>query len=220
MAVIIQVSDLKFFNRDGLLVLEDIHLQVHHGEFALLVGPSGSGKTLLLRLILGEVHPPRGQILVHGRNIGRLNHKNKMELRQKIGVMPQGFVPLPKTVIGNLLLKLRCLGNFKEQAEEKAIAALEEVGLTDKRDQLAVELLPVEQIKLGLALTICDEPTTIICDEPLAGLNGSCAEEILQTLALINASGITTLVATRNREIAENSGHRVMILHDGTIKKS
>ncbi|MCI2425502.1 ATP-binding cassette domain-containing protein [Candidatus Acetothermia bacterium] len=219
MAVIIQVSDLNFFNKDGLLVLEDIHLQVNHEEFVFLVGPAEAGKSLLLRLILGEVHPPRGQILVHGRNIGRLNYQKHIDLRQKIGVMPQGFVPLPKTVIGNLLFKLRCLGNFIEEAEEKATAALEEIGLADKRDQMAVELSPVDQIKLGLAFTICHEPVILICDEPLAGLNGSNAEDILQTLGRINASGITTLVATRNREIAEKSGHRVMILHDGTIKK-
>lgn len=219
MAVMIQVSDLNFFNKDGLLVLADIHLQVEHEELVFLVGPSGAGKSLLLRLILGEVHPPRGQILVHGRNIGRLNHQKQIDLRQQIGVMPQGFVPLPKTVIGNLLLKLRCLGNFIEQAEEKATAALEEIGLAEKRDQLAVELSPVDQIKLGLAFTICHEPMILICDEPLGGLNGRSAEDILQTLDHINASGITALIATRNREMAEKSGHRIIILHDGTIKK-
>ena len=114
MSLIIQVSELHFSSDDGIKVLEDIHLRVDRGELLFLVGPAAAGKSVLLGLLATQIPPQRGQILVHGRNIARLSRQKAFELRRRIGFLPQGFVPLPKTVLDNVFFKLRTLGDFRE----------------------------------------------------------------------------------------------------------
>ncbi|MCK5247548.1 ATP-binding cassette domain-containing protein, partial [Candidatus Bipolaricaulota bacterium] len=107
----IQVSELHFSTEDGIKILEDIHLRVDQGELMVILGPAASGKSLLLGLLGAQIPPQRGQILVHGRNVARLGPNKMLTLRRRVGVYPQGFVPLPRTVHENVTFKLRALGN-------------------------------------------------------------------------------------------------------------
>ena len=132
MSLIIQVSELDFASDDGIKVLENIHLRVDRGEMVFFVGPAAAGKSVLLSLLATQIPPQKGQVLVYGRNISRLSRNKVFELRRRIGLFPQGFIPLPKTVLENVIFKLRTLGDFREQAEEKGLAALDRVGLTAK----------------------------------------------------------------------------------------
>jgi ABC-type ATPase involved in cell division len=194
----IQVSELSFVTDDGIKVLEDVHLHVDARETVMLVGPASSGKTLLLGLLGAVVAPQRGQILVHGRNVARLSRERALELRRRIGFLPQAFVPLPRSVFDNLLFKLRVLGDDRDEAEEKALLALETVGLIRERGTDAEDLPPVERVRLGLALALCHAPLLLLLDEPFDGLDPDEQEAVAALLAKIRDGGRSTMVvATR-----------------------
>ncbi len=193
----IQVSELHYVTDDGLKVLEDVHLHVDQGQAAYLVGPAASGKTLLLGLLGAVVPPQRGQILVHGRNVARLSRERTLELRRRIGFLPQGFTPLPRTVFENLLFKLRVLGDDREEADEKALLALETVGLIRERGTDAEDLPPVERVRLGLALALCNSPLLLLLDEPFDGLEPDEQENVGMLLAKIRDGRSTFVIATR-----------------------
>ena len=213
----IQVSELHYSTEDGVKVLEDIHLHVEQGELLCLVGPAASGKSLLLALLGGQAEPQRGQILVYGRNVGRLSPPKRLELRRRIGYLPQGFAPLTRTVHDNVLFKLRSLGNFREQAEEKAILALESTGLIRQQATPAAELPSLDRVRLGLALALCDDPLLLLVDEPLEGLDVSEATEACRLIEQLHTGHLTIVVATRGPLPNATSDRRVVRLVDGTV---
>jgi cell division transport system ATP-binding protein len=213
----IQVSELSFSTEDGIKVLEDIHLHVDRGQVAYLVGPASSGKTLLLGLLGAMVPPQRGQILVHGRNVARLSRERALELRRRIGFLPQAFSPLARTVFDNLLFKLRVLGADREEADEKALLALETVGLIRERGTDAEDLPPVERVRLGLALALCDSPLLLLLDEPFDGLEPDEQESVGVLLSKLRDGRSTVVIATRG-PIPRSAEHdRVFSLSDGKV---
>ncbi len=213
----IQLSELDFSSDDGIKVLEDVHLRVDRGEMVMLVGPPASGKSILLGLLGTQVRPQMGQILVHGRNIARLSRAKVSDLRRQIGFLPQNFVPLPKTVLENVAFKLRALGDFREQAEEKALAALELVSLTGRIASWATDLGPLDRVRLGFALAICNEPLLLLLDEPFDALASGDQQEICGLLEQIHLLGHTMLVATRGPLPREVEEARVVRLSDGKV---
>ncbi len=217
----IQVSELHFTTDDGIKVLEDIHLRLERGEMAFLVGPAAAGKSVLLRLLAAQIPPQSGQILVLGRNIARLSRLKAAELKRRIGFVAQGFAPLPRrTVLQNVTFRLRARGDFREQAEEKALSALERVGLTPQLGLLAAKLEPVARAKLGLALAVSDDPLLILYDDPFAGLAEEGAREVYAALSRIQSSGLTALVAARSPLPDGAQRHRVIWLADGKVTKA
>lgn len=213
----IQVSELHFSTEDGIKVLEDIHLHVDQGQAVLLIGPASSGKTLLLGLLGAIIPPQRGQILVHGRNVARLSHERALGLRRRIGFLPQGFSPLPRTVFDNLLFKLRALGDDREDAEEKALLALETVGLIRERGTFAEDLPPVERVRLGLALALCCSPLLLLLDEPFDGLDPDEQENVGMLLAKIHDGRATSVIATRGPVPRSAQVDRTFTLLEGRV---
>jgi cell division transport system ATP-binding protein len=214
---VIQVSELHFSTEDGIKVLEDVHLHVDPGQAAYLVGPASSGKTLLLGLLGAVVPPQRGQILVHGRNVARLSRDRALELRRRIGFLPQGFSPLPRTVFDNLLFKLRVLGTDREEADEQALLALETVGLIRERATDAEDLPPVERVRLGLALALCNSPLLLLLDEPFDGLDPDEQESVGTLLSKIRDGRSTLVVATRGPIPRSATSDRVFSLQEGKV---
>jgi len=217
MSVMIQVSELNFSTEEGIKVLEDVHLRVDQGEMAFLVGPQAAGKSVLLGLLAARIRPQSGQLLVCGRNVARLTRRKAAEFRRRIGFLPQDFTPLPKTVLENVTFKLRALGNFREQAEEKALAALDQVGLTSKLNESGDELELVDRVRLGLAIALCNEPLLLLCDEPFLGLDEEGTEAIASLLIQLHSHGLTALIATRGPLPASLSGYRRISLIDGKV---
>jgi len=215
----IQVSELHFSAEEGIKVLEDIHLRVEQGELLYVVGPASSGKSLLLGLLGGQLPPQRGQILVHGRNVGRLSPEKRLELRQRIGYMCQGFSPLDRTVHENLLFKLRLLGNFREQAEEKALLALEATGLIRQQAVEAAELSSLDRVRLGLALAVCNDPLLLLIDEPLEGLDADERGEACRLIDRIHTGHLTVVTATRGPLPDLTQERRIVHLVDGAVSE-
>jgi ABC-type ATPase involved in cell division len=184
-----------------------------------LVGPAASGKSVLLGLLGTQIEPQIGQILVYGRNIARLSKKKAFDLRRQIGLLPQGFVPLEKTVMDNITFKMRCLGNFHEQAEEKALAALDQVGLTPKLTQMATELDQMDSARLGIALAVCDEPLLLLVDDPFAGLSAEEQKQLFELLVELNRRGFTILATGRNLIEGIDWSVRVLELVDGRVEE-
>ena len=219
MSVIIQLSELSFVSEDGMKVLDDVHLRVNRGDLVFLVGPAAAGKSVLIGLLGTQIEPQQGQILVYGRNIARLSRKKAFDLRRQIGLLPQGFVPLQKTVMENVTFKMRCLGDFREQAEEKALAALDQVGLTSKLAHMATELDPLDRVRLGIALSISDEPLLLLFDDPLVGLSSEEQDQIYGLLAQLNRRGFTILATTRDSIPNAGFSARIVELVDGRVEE-
>jgi ABC-type ATPase involved in cell division len=217
MALMIQVSELHYTDSDGLKILDDVHLRLDREEMAFLIGSTRTGKSILLNILATMIPPQSGQILVHGRNIARLSKSKILELRRRIGFLPQDFMPLSKTVLDNVMFKLRSLGDFREKAEEKGLIALEKVGLTAKLTTPAAELAPLEQIQLGLALTICNEPLILLLDEPFDSLDTADRNGIFETLEEIHAEGATILIATQGPLPQHKEVYRTLRLVDGKV---
>ena len=131
--------------------------------------------------------------------------------------MPQGFVPSTRTVLGNLTFKLRALGDFREQAEEKALAALELVGLLRHQRTEAGELSAAERLRLGIALSICDDPLLLLIDDLFDGLGPEDQDQICVLLDRINERGMTILATARGPLPARTASRRVLELTDGRV---
>lgn len=220
MSVMIQVSELNFVSEDGIKVLDDVHLRIDRGDLVFLVGPAAAGKSVLLGLLGTLIPPQQGQILVHGRNIARLSSRKAFDLRRQIGFLPQGFSPLQKTVMENVTFKLRSLGDFREQAEEKALAALDQVGLTAQLTHPAGELSPLEYVRLGIALSICDEPLLLLLDDPMSGLDQEDQAALCSLLELLNRRGFTILTSLRETPVNISSSARIVHLTEGRVSES
>lgn len=214
----IQVSELHFSTEDGVKVLEDIHLHVDQGELMVILGPAASGKSLLLGLLGAQIPPQRGQILVHGRNVARLGPDKMLSLRRRIGVYPQGFVPLPRTVNENVVFKLRALGNYREQADEKVLYALETTGLIRQQGVDARELSSIDRIRLGISLAICHDPLLLLIDEPFEGLAEDEKAEVARLLCRMSTGHFSILVATRGPVPPGLEMSRRVRLVDGMVK--
>ncbi len=193
----IQVSELHYTTQDGVKILDDVHLRVDQGEVLIVLGAAATGKTLLLGLLSAQIPPQQGQILVHGRNVARLGPDKILTLRRRIGVYPQGFVPLSRTVRENVMFKLRVLGNDREQAEEKVLYALESVGLIRQQGIEARELSSIDRVRLGIALAICHDPLLLLIDEPFEGLADSEKAEVARLLSRLNNGHLSMLLSTR-----------------------
>jgi len=213
----IQVSELHFTTDDGIKVLENVHLHLDRGELVYLLGDASSGKSLLLGLLAAQVPPQQGQILVHGRNLARLSREKALQLRRQIGLLPQGFSPSHRTVSGNLTFKLRALGDFREQAEEKALAALELVGLLRHQRAEAVELSAAERLRLGIALSICDDPLLLLIDGMFDGLGPEDQDQICALLERVSERGTTVLAAARGPLPDRAARFRILRLADGQV---
>lgn len=217
MPVMVQVSELHFTTEDGIKVLEDVHLHVDRGDLVYITGEASTGKSLLVGLLATHVPPQQGQILVCNRNVARLSREKALKLRRQIGLLPQGFVPMPRATLENLIFKLRAIGDFREQAEEKALAALEIVGLLRQQATDATELSAIERLRLGVALAICNEPMLLLIDDLFDGLGAEDQEQVCGLLERINERGMTILATLRGPLLGASRGRRILALIEGQV---
>jgi len=202
----------------GVVGLQNVSMHIGKGEFAFLVGPSGSGKSTLIRLILKELEPTDGRILVAGRNLNTLRRSKIPLLRRNIGCVFQDFKLLPdKTVFENVAYALEVVGEPRRSIRRKVPEILNLVGLGDKMNSLPSEISGGEQQRVSVARAFVNHPPLLLADEPTGNIDPDTSVGIMQLLLRINRTGTTILCATHDREMVDRMRKRVLALDSGRL---
>ena len=208
----------KRFDRDHV-ALQDVSFQIEKGEFVFLSGASGAGKSTLLRLILRQLVPTEGQILVNGRNLAALKRVQLPFFRREIGMVFQDFKLIERmTVFENLSFVMTVLGVPAREQKRKAFAVLRAVNLQQKLNSYPRQLSGGEQQRVAIARALINDPRVLIADEPTGNLDPELAREILQIFLDANVRGSTVLMATHNQELIRGTGRRVLTIEKGRIR--
>jgi cell division transport system ATP-binding protein len=216
------IVELKSVSRSygSRLAVDEIDLALHPGELTFLVGPSGAGKTTLLRLINREIRPTRGQVKVDGIMAHKIKASRVAELRRRVGVVFQDYKLLPRlTAMENVAFGLQVadLRVSDEQARDRALDALDAVGLGDRGKAFPNQLSGGQQQRVAIARAVVAQPPVLIADEPTGNLDQDTAWEIMDLFEDIAAWGTAVLVATHNVDIVTRLQRRVVTLVDGRL---
>ena len=199
-------------------VLSDISFDVQDGEFVFLTGQSGAGKTTLFKVLFGWEKFDRGQILVGGINVSKLNEKNLYLLRRKIGIVFQDYKLLArKTVFENVAFAQQIIGADAKTVRSKTWNALKSVGLAKKKDSYPSQLSGGEQQRVSIARAVVNDPELILADEPTGNLDSEISKEILAVFQKINQQGKTIIIATHSAEILQAKECRRLSLDRGKL---
>ena len=199
-------------------VLSDISFDVQDGEFVFLTGQSGAGKTTLFKVLFGWEKFDRGQILVGGINVSKLNEKNLYLLRRKIGIVFQDYKLLArKTVFENVAFAQQIIGADAKTVRSKTWNALKSVGLAKKKDSYPSQLSGGEQQRVSIARAVVNDPELILADEPTGNLDSEISKEILAVFENINQQGKTIIIATHSAEILHAKKCRRLSLDRGKL---
>jgi cell division transport system ATP-binding protein len=193
---------------------------IDKGEFVFVVGASGSGKSTMIRLLLKEMEPSTGRILVGGRDLTRLKRSKVPLLRRNVGCVFQDFKLLPnRTAAENVAYALKVQGENRASIRRKVPEVLSLVGLSEKMESLPDELSGGEQQRVSIARAVVNHPPLLICDEPTGNLDTDTSVGIMQLLYRINRAGTTILMVTHDREMVDKMRKRVIALEDGRLAR-
>jgi putative ABC transport system ATP-binding protein len=223
--VIIEIVELtKLYGMDEVQVraLDEVSLTIRKGEFVAIMGPSGSGKSTLMNILGCLDRPTAGQFVLAGEDVSDLDKTQLAIIRnQRIGFIFQSYNLLPQTsALENVVLPLLYNRNGKlsdaEQAE-KALAALEAVGLADRVDHKPQELSGGQMQRVAIARALVNDPVLILADEPTGNLDTRSGDEIMTLMSELHAQGSTIVMVTHDDDIAAFAG-RIIRLRDGQIE--
>ena len=191
---------------------------IEKGEFVFVVGASGSGKSTIVRLLLKELEPTRGRIVVGGRDLGRLKRSKVPLLRRNVGCVFQDFKLLPnRTAAENIGYALRVQGQSSAEIRKKVPEVLNLVGLSHKMNSRPEELSGGEQQRVSIARAFVNHPPLLVCDEPTGNLDPDNSVGIMQLLYRISRTGTTILMVTHDREMVDKMRRRVIALEHGKL---
>ena len=203
---------------DGLDVLKDISFSVEKGEVVSIIGPSGSGKSTFLRCLnLLEV-PTGGKILFKDSDI--TDKKSNINIhRQKMGMVFQHFNLFPHmTILKNMTLApCKLLHKTKEEAEAKALALLQRVGLADRKNAYPNQLSGGQKQRIAIVRALMMEPEVMLFDEPTSALDPEMVGEVLEVMKELARDGMTMVVVTHEMGFAREVGNRVLFMADGKL---
>jgi cell division transport system ATP-binding protein len=215
---IISFDNVNYKFNTGFEALKNVTFKVEDGEFLFIVGPSGSGKTTLLRLLLRELIPTEGNVVLDGQEISKKKGVSVPDIRKKIGASFQDVkLLMDRTVEENISLALEIAGKKNEEVKEAVNAVLDLVGLTERAEVFPVQLSGGELQRIGIARAVVGDPIVIFADEPTANLDEESAWKIASLLKEINRSGKTVIVATHNADLVDSMKERVIYLEDGKL---
>ena len=204
--------------KNGTIGLSDIDVKIESGEFAFLVGASGAGKSTFTKLMIREILPTSGSILINGKSIIRLKKKEVPLLRRSMGFVFQNYRLLEdRTAEENVAFTLEVLGLSNREVHKKFDYALGLVGLSDRKKHFPDELSGGEQQRVAIARAIVNNPNILVADEPTGNLDPNTAAEIMDILNDINIKGTTIVMATHDKAIVNRTSHRVLELSHGKL---
>jgi cell division transport system ATP-binding protein len=215
--MIIFQNVLKVYD-NNVFALKNISLEIERGEFVFLVGPSGAGKSTFIKLLLKEVDPTKGRLIINGTDITGLKHNQVPYYRRRIGMVFQDFRLISTlNVEENIEFAMRVVEASKKDIKKRVPLVLSMVGLTHKAKCFPNELSGGEQQRVAIARAIVNNPTMVIADEPTGNLDPDTSIEIMEVLQDINRAGTTVIMATHAKNIVDSMKKRVIAIESGTI---
>ena len=217
-SAMIVFESVKKVYEPGVTALQGVSFVIDKGEFVFVVGASGSGKSTVIRLLLKEIEPTEGRIVVGGRDLGRLKHSKVPLLRRNVGCVFQDFKLLPnRTAAENIGYALRVQGQSSNEIRKKVPEVLSLVGLSHKMNSRPEELSGGEQQRVSIARAFVNQPPLLVCDEPTGNLDPDTSVGIMQLLYRISRTGTTILMVTHDREMVDKMRRRVIALEGGKL---
>ena len=202
----------------GQPALNDVSLHIDKGEFVFIVGNSGSGKSTLIKLLLKELEPTSGTIIVNDQNLGKMKRRKVPKYRRGVGVVFQDFRLLKdRNVYENVAFAQRVIERPNRVIKKRVPEILTLVGLAEKYKSFPRELSGGEQQRVALARALVNRPNILLANEPTGNLDPKNSLEIMKLLEEINERGTTVLVVTHNREIVNSFRKRVITMRKGVI---
>jgi cell division transport system ATP-binding protein len=209
----------KIYEPD-VTALHEVSFVIEKGEFVFVVGASGSGKSTIIRLLLKELEPSRGRIIVGGRDLARLGRSQVPLLRRNVGCVFQDFKLLPsRTAAENVAYALKVQGENANSIRRKVPEVMNMVGLSHKMNSLPDEITGGEQQRVSIARAFVNHPPLLVCDEPTGNLDPDTSVGIMQLLYRINRAGTTILMVTHDREMVDKMRRRVIALEHGRLAR-
>ncbi len=215
----IRLDQITKLYAGGREALRDVTLEISPGELIFLTGHSGAGKSTILKLLALVERPTRGQLLVDGRNVGRLPPADIPAYRRQVGMVFQDHKLLEdRSAFDNVALPLVIAGLTRRDIEKRVRAALDQVGLLDKERQPPRQLSAGEQQRVGIARAVVAHPRLLIADEPTGNLDAELSLEIMQLFRRFNEVGVTMVIATHDLALAGRINGRHVVLHQGQVR--
>jgi len=226
---IIKVNGLKkYYNRGVIKALDGVSVDIYKGDVMVVIGPSGSGKSTFLRSLNLMEDPTAGEIIFNGVDITKRKHKstdgktvkvNIDEHRQKMGMVFQHFNLFPHmTILDNMTLApIKVKGIKKADAEAKALALLDRVGLKDRANAYPIQLSGGQKQRVAIVRALCMEPDVMLFDEPTSALDPEMVGEVLDVMKELAQEGMTMVVVTHEMGFAREVGNRVLFMADGKL---
>ena len=218
----IQIKNLsKTFEQKGVRVeaLHDINLSIESGDIYGIIGMSGAGKSTLVRCLNFLEKPTEGQVIVAGKDLGKLSEKELMQQRSEIAMIFQNFnLLMQKNAIDNICFPLQIQGTKKKEAREKARELLKTVGLEDKEKAFPAQLSGGQKQRVAIARALASNPRILLCDEATSALDPQTTASILELLQDINEKlGITIVIITHQMSVIREICNKVAIIEHGEL---
>ena len=214
----IKFEDVSKSYLGGFQAIQKVSFRVNQGEMVYLRGHSGAGKSSLLKLIAAIERPTLGRIYFNNQNITNISRNDIPYLRRQIGMIFQDYQLINrKTIYENIALPLQ-IENYNElNIEKRVMAALDLVGLLDKRQCFPPMLSGGEQQRVGIARAIVHSPKLLLADEPTGNLDRQRAFDILKLFSTLNMQGVTIILATHDNELLTWKQCRQLVLDHGRL---
>lgn len=222
MEKVIEMTSLTKIYRSGpqsVVALEGVSFAIHRGEYVAIMGPSGSGKSTLMHILGCLDVPTSGEYCLEGRSVAGLGEDALAEVRnRKIGFVFQSFNLLPRyDALDNVALPLVYAGVGKAERRERALRALERVGLSERASHRPGELSGGQRQRVAVARALVTRPSLILADEPTGNLDTATSDEVMRLFGAVHAEGNTIVLVTHEDDIARHA-HRIIRLRDGHIE--
>lgn len=203
---------------NGDIVIDDLSLEIAAGEFVVITGKSGAGKTTLGRMLIRDVLPTKGKIIIDGEDLTKVSPKKIPLIRRKIGFVFQDFKIIPDKTIGeNISIALEIAGFNPQKIQAKIARLLEMVGIPNKEKLFPLQLAGGEIQRTSIARAIAADPQILFADEPTGNLDEQTTIEIFDLLKKINADGTTVIMSTHDVTVIDLNKARHIHLDKGKI---
>ena len=214
----IEINNLTKTYDKSSRALKGVDISIEDGEFVFITGRSGSGKSTLLRILLKEVEPTSGRVVVNDMDLGAMPRRYVPRYRRTLGVVFQDFRLLKdRTVYENIAFAQRVIGVSGRTIKEAVPRMLKLVGLSSKYKAFPHQLSGGEQQRVAIARALINQPAVLLADEPTGNLDPQNAMEIMKLLEEINRRGTTVIVVTHSRELVNTMKKRVITMDKGIV---